>query len=75
MSRQAQHRAVFLQITCLCFSTLRGSYVSLRQAQHRAPTLQTYLRGLDGETRAALLRELKGTLGELYPQVLLVFGV
>jgi hypothetical protein len=45
------------------------------QAKHRAPKLESYLRGLDNGTRAALLRELQGTLRELYSHVLRAFGV
>ena len=45
----------------------------LRQALHRAPTLQTFLRGLDGETRASLLREMQGALRGLYSGVLRAF--
>jgi hypothetical protein len=52
-----------------------GPDVSFLQAKHRAPKLESYLRGLDNGTRAALLRELQGTLRELYSHVLRVFGV
>ena len=45
------------------------------QARHRAPKLERYLRGLDNSTRAALLRELQGTLRDLYSDVLRAFGV
>jgi len=45
------------------------------QALHRAPKLETYLRTLENETRGSLLRDIKGMLGELYSQVLRVFGV
>jgi hypothetical protein len=45
------------------------------QARHRAPKLERYLRGFDDSTRAALLRELAGTLRDLYSDVLLAFGV
>ena len=45
------------------------------QARHRAPMLERYLRGLDDSTRAALLRELAGTLRDLYSDVLRAFGV
>jgi hypothetical protein len=45
------------------------------QARHRAPKLARYLRGLDSITCAALLRELQGTLRDLYSNVLREFGV
>jgi len=44
------------------------------QARHRAPKLESYLRGLDSSTRAALLRELAGTLRDLYSDVLRKLG-
>ena len=52
-----------------------GPDVAFLQAKHRAPKLESYLRGLDNGTRAALLRELQGTLRELYSHVLRAFGV
>jgi hypothetical protein len=52
-----------------------GCDVPVRQAKHRAPKLETYLRTLDAPSRAALLRELQGTLRELYSHVLRAFGV
>jgi len=44
------------------------------QAQHRAGVLRRYLDGLAEATRAALLREMRGTLREGYADVLRAFG-
>jgi len=44
------------------------------QTQHRAGVLRRYLDGLADATRAALLREMRGTLREDYADVLGAFG-
>ena len=44
------------------------------QARHRAPKLETFLRNLEDCIRAALLRDLQGTLSGFDAQVLHAFG-
>ena len=47
--------------------------MDLARARHRAPILETFLRGLEEDTRVAVLREMQETLREHYTGVLAIF--